>query len=124
MIINDLKLLDGAPCHCTTTPCLQFLNDKFENRVTSRRSEFIWPAHSPDLNPLDYWFWGQVEREVSSGSPESIESLKEVVERSARLMDVSLIRRAVGNINKRVELCAKKKGGHFESELKFYFDDE
>ena len=61
---------------------------------------------------------------MSSGSPESIESLKEVVERSARLMDVSLIRRAVGNINKRVELCTKKKVGHFESELKFYFDDE
>ena len=57
---------DGAPCHCTNR-CLQFLNDKFENRVISHRSEFIWPAHSPDLNPLDYWFWGQVEREVSSG---------------------------------------------------------
>ena len=39
-------------------------------------------------------------------------------------MDVSLIRRAVGNISKRVELCAKKKGGHFESELKFYLYDE
>ena len=61
---------------------------------------------------------------MSSGSTESIESLKEVVERFARLMDVSLIRRAVGNISKRVELCAKKKGGHFESQLKFYFNDE
>ena len=61
---------------------------------------------------------------MSSGSPESIDSLKEVVERSARLMDVNLIRRAVGNISKRVELCAKKKDSHFQSELKFYFNDE
>ena len=53
--------------------------------VISRRSEFIRPSQSPDLNPLDYRFWVQVKREVSSGSPENIESLKEVVQRSARL---------------------------------------
>ena len=41
---------------------MQFLNGKFENHVISRRSEFIWPAHSPELNPLNYRFWGQVEQ--------------------------------------------------------------
>ena len=39
-------------------------------------------------------------------------------------MDVSLIRRSVGNIGKRVEVCTYTKGGHFESELKFYFNDK
>ena len=28
-----------------------------ENRVISRGFPQSWRARSPDLNPLDYWFW-------------------------------------------------------------------
>ena len=30
-----------------------FLNDKFEGRVISRRTDHLWPGHSPDVIPLD-----------------------------------------------------------------------
>ena len=56
---------DGAPCHCTSAN-LKFLESKFHERVISRRSSFPWPAHSPDLSPLNYWLWNQLEQEVFS----------------------------------------------------------
>jgi hypothetical protein len=49
-------LQDGASPH-TTNQVMQFLEEKFQSRVISRKAEFEWPARSPDLNPLDYWFW-------------------------------------------------------------------
>lgn len=27
----------------------------------SLKTPFIWPLHSPDLNPLDYWFWSHMK---------------------------------------------------------------
>ena len=26
-----------------------------------------WPPHSPDLNPLDYYFWSEVQNKVFEG---------------------------------------------------------
>ena len=45
---------DGAAPHCSTE-CLAFLSEKFPGRIISRRMEHFWPAHSPDLSPLDFW---------------------------------------------------------------------
>ena len=46
---------DGAPPHCTTL-ATAFLLEKFRGRVISRGTHINWPAHSPDLNPLDFHF--------------------------------------------------------------------
>ena len=54
---------DGTPPHCTNV-ALQLLTEIFKGRVISRRSEIIWPAHSPDLNYLNFWFWGYVESQL------------------------------------------------------------
>jgi inhibitor of nuclear factor kappa-B kinase subunit alpha len=107
---------DGAPCHCTNN-ALRYLNDKFDNRVISRRSANPWPAHSPDLNPLDYWFWGYVESQVYIRRPRNIESLKRVVEEVAYELDAHSIKNAVGNFTRRLEMCFERNGAHFEAEL-------
>ena len=54
---------DGAPPHCARA-CLDFLSEKFPDRVISRRTETPWPACSPDLSPLDFWFWGDMEQKI------------------------------------------------------------
>ena len=48
---------DGARPH-TTNMVLDWLATKFGNRIISNHSARIWPPRSPDLSPLDYWFWG------------------------------------------------------------------
>ena len=48
---------DRDPPHCTNV-ALEFLEEKFPNRVMSRCSNRSWPARSPDLNPMDFFVWG------------------------------------------------------------------
>jgi len=51
---------DGATPHCSNAS-LEYLNSYFPgDRLTSRHTEHLWSAHSPDLCPLDYFLWGYV----------------------------------------------------------------
>jgi len=52
---------------------------KFCGRAISRKAENPWPARSPDLNPLDYWFWGQMQQIVYGKSPSNLEDMKKIV---------------------------------------------
>ena len=53
-------LQDGAPPHCTDE-VQDWLRQNFGDRIISRRSSIPWPAQSPDLNPLVFWFWGRCQ---------------------------------------------------------------
>ena len=107
---------DGATCH-TSDKSLSGLKEIFGNRIISKRSEIEWPARSPDLNPLDYSFWGMAMKEVWDKNPKTIPELMEVVENFFSNLSEDLVRRTVANILKRAEKCRKNKGGHFENEL-------
>ena len=107
---------DGATPHCSNK-CMQFLQEKFPSRVISRRSDQPWPAHSPDLSPLDYWFWGEMQSIVYSKDPQTIEELKQVVNEAASRITEEKIRKAVNNFYRRLQKCKENGGGHFEAEL-------
>ena len=36
----------------------------FGNRIWSLQAELVWSPHSPDLAPLDFFFWGAAKAEV------------------------------------------------------------
>ena len=107
---------DGAPCHCSTD-ALEFLKQKFSNRVISRRTDCPWPARSPDLSPLDYWFWSIMEKAVYLQKPRNIPALKRVVEEAAQRVTEEEVRRAVASFSRRARLCSANMGAHFEAEL-------
>ena len=70
---------DGAPPH-VTTPVMDFLRLKFGDRIISRKSDHIWPPHSPDLSCLDFSLWSNISSKVWKAQPATIEQLREVVE--------------------------------------------
>ena len=109
---------DGAPAHCTAET-IAFLEQKFRNRVISRRSEngVNWPPYSPDLNPLDYFYWGYCMSEVFRQQPESIDALKNIIEEFTAEMSMEILRKSVTNLCKRCRLCIEAGGNHFESYL-------
>ena len=107
---------DGATPH-TTNQVMEFLHNKFHGRVISRKADFEWPPKSPDLNPLDYWFWGHCEAEVLRTKPTTLDELKEEVEAFCETVSGDVVEKSIMNIVKRIKYCAAEKGGHFEHKL-------
>ena len=70
---------DGDPAHCTTAT-REFLLNKFGGRVISL-TQIAWPAHSPDLNSLDFYCWALVQKEAYSAKPTTVDELINIVKR-------------------------------------------
>ena len=74
-------------------------------------------ASEPDLNPLDYHFWGAMLEvwtlQVISTQPVNIDELKKVD------MGPDSINKAILSFPKRLRACVKAGGGHFEHTLKW-----
>ena len=47
----------------------------------------MWPPSSPDLNSLDYYVWGVVERETNKHPHNTLDSLKAAIIRIMTHMD-------------------------------------
>ncbi|EZA55617.1 hypothetical protein X777_04243, partial [Ooceraea biroi] len=48
------------------------LNKAFPNKWIERRGSIEWPPRSPDLTPLDYFFWGYFKSKVRSTKPRNL----------------------------------------------------
>ena len=96
---------------------MEKLRGIFGDRLISNKAEIKWPARSPDLNPLDYAFWGMAMQKVYKDNPQTLDELMGCVENFFHTLPEEIIRNSVSNILKRAELCVKNKGDHFESEL-------
>ena len=74
----------------------------------------MWPPSSPDLNPLDFGIWGNVERKACSTPHPNVESLKAAVEKEWADMDEDFIKKTCQAFRPRIEAMIKAEGGHFE----------
>lgn len=104
---------DGATCH-TTKNNLSFLLDKFGGRVISNKTDVTWPPNSPDLNTLDFFFWGYVQQEVYRVKPATINDLKIVLEDFIAGIDEDMIKKSCASARKRFEMIIKEGGRRFE----------
>ena len=96
---------------------------RFQSSTQVRR-EFIkhknlkGPACSPDLNPLDYYFWGMASYEVYQTNPETLLDVMEAVTAVCAIVGSPQVKKSVRNIRKRLEKCAQQDGGHFQHLVK------
>lgn len=51
---------DGAPAHFSHS-AREHLNQMFPDKRIGQGGPVAWPAHSPDLTPLDFFLWGHVK---------------------------------------------------------------
>ena len=54
----------------------QSLNHTFPDRWIGRDGPTSWPPQSPDITPLDFFFWGYVKEQVFQESIQDIAYLK------------------------------------------------
>ena len=71
----------------------------------------IWPPNSPDLNPLDYFFWNEVEDELKTKSFNNVHELAQKIKECVKKISLKSIQDAIDNFRSRVYQVGKNFGG-------------
>ena len=83
-------------------------------KKTAKISTITYPRYSPDLNPLDFFLWNEVERkmgEQKAPANEKAEAYKCRLRRTAMRIPQAVIRKALNNIKTRARAVVEAKGG-------------
>jgi hypothetical protein len=94
----DYFMQDGATAN-TVTYSINVLNEVFENRLISCG---LWPARSPDLNPCDFYLWGNLKDKVSSNNPHTLIELKQSIRETIPSIEVSELKLVPNKLFKRL----------------------
>jgi len=100
---------DGTPAH-TSHLVQNWLSDNMEMFW----SKEFWPANSPDLNPMDYYVWGVVERVINKLRHPNVTSLQTAIKAAFVNMDKDALQRACQRFITRIETVIETKGDYIE----------
>ena len=110
---NMFLQLDGCPAHFAIH-LREHLNEEYTDRWIGRGSVFPWPARSPDLTVLDFYFWGRVKDPVFQSRPTTRNNMILRIQNAIRSLSRAEIETAVFSTRRRAELCLEQDGGHIE----------
>lgn len=109
---------DGASCH-TSAKTISYLKSVFGSRIISQNTDkLIWPPHSPDLNPLDYWFWATIRELIFHHNPKNKAQLKIIADQVCKRITATQVSKAIGDFEIRIRAVKELRGAHFEPHLK------
>lgn len=110
---------DGAPAHFSRV-AREYLDRRFGNSWIGRGGPVPWPARSPDLNPLDFSFWGFMKNEVYAVEIHNEEQLWiRIMESADRFRNnPGIFQRCRQSLRRRMEKCIEVQGQQFEHLLK------
>ena len=101
---------DGCPAH-DARAVREHLNMVYPNRWIGRLGPILWPPHSPDLNPLDFFYWGCLKEKVYKEQVTSIEQLRTRIQTAAREISASgYARRIKRSFIRRCRACIAANG--------------
>lgn len=95
---------DGDPKH-RSNKAISWL----DTNVPSYIPPDHWPPYSPDLNPIEN-LWAIMQDRVSARNPRSIQSLKRVIKEEWDNLDISLLRKLVDSMPRRISAVLKNRG--------------
>ena len=74
----------------------------------------MWPANSPDLNPMDYCIWGMMQERVYRILIRDTDDLRQRLVETWAEFQQSVVDDAIDQGRRRLEACVHAEGGHFE----------
>ncbi len=74
----------------------------------------FWPPSSPDLNPLDYYVWGVVERDANKAAHPNLDSLRAAIKHAMANLDRTHLENACLRFRSRIEAVIEAEGGWIE----------
>lgn len=101
---------DGCPAHYAVS-VRNYLNNEYPDRWIGRLGPMLWPPRSPDLNPLDFFYWGCIKEKVYDKSVNTIEELRARIQEAARKI-LPLLGKS--SFIRRCRACIAARGEHFE----------
>ena len=81
--------------------------------VLANSALFLWPPRSPDLTPLDFFFWGFVKCKVYKG-PLPVDGLKDRIRPTLALVTVQILKKVFGDMTRRLKKTTQVKGRNFQ----------
>lgn len=118
LLRNDIYFQqDGAPPHYARNVRF-YLDETFPNRWIGRRGRIEWPARSPDLTPLDFFFWGYVKSVVYKTKPNTLAELEERIRDVAGRITPQSLQNVQRGFIDRLGYCQAAEGLHFEHLIK------
>jgi hypothetical protein len=109
---------DGAPAHFHIG-VRDYINARFPHRWIGRNGPVSWPARSPDMTPLDLFFWGHMKSLIYETPVESEEDLvARIAVASADIAEMpGLFANIRHSLRRRYQTCINVRGRHFEQLL-------
>ena len=101
---------DSAPAH-KARKTQHWISTHFPDFITPQE----WPPYSTDLNPMDYSVWSILEARACSKPHRNLEALRRFLLEEWDKISEEEVRTIAKNFTKRLRLCIKAKGSHFET---------
>ena len=109
---NWIFVQDSAPSHQSN-----LVHDFIKKTLKRRFVKCVeWPPSSPDVNPLDYFFWNLVKTKVYQGSAGEPFSLEEELKAKIKAVwkgcatDLKPLRKAIKQFVPRLRAAEEKQG--------------
>lgn len=110
---NMFYMHDGAPAHFARN-VREWLDEHFPNRWIGRGGPILWPARSPDLNPLDFFVWGFIKDKVYATPPQNADEVRGRINAAVLEITPERLERVIQTIPRRLQLCLQTDGHQFE----------
>lgn len=110
---------DGATPH-KTKAVFQCIEEHFSKRVIAQDypsrcgGGMDWPPYSPDLNPCDFFLWGNLKDKVYRQNPLTIEELSTAISREIQSIDKKTLKTVIEGFENRLYAIIDKEGAHIE----------
>lgn len=105
---------DGCPAHYAR-PVRDYLDEEFPGRWIGRLGPILWPARSPDLNPMDFFYWGFLKENVYFKPIETVENLRDRINGAAETCNrLHKARFVTRSFIRRCRTCIRAGGAQFE----------
>lgn len=108
---------DGASPHFSVD-VRNYLNEVFQDRWIGRRGTIEWPARSPDLSPLDFFFWGHLKNIIYKTKPDNLDELRNRILLTAHQITNQQLRNSISAFYNRLGYCQIEEGRQFEHLIK------
>ncbi|KAJ4436638.1 hypothetical protein ANN_16769 [Periplaneta americana] len=100
---------DGAPPHYALH-VTDHLNECFHQRWIGRGGPTAWPLRSPDLIPLDFFFWGYIKDIVYKTVVADLEDLRRRIVAACATVTPEMLRNTWQEPEYRLDICRATRG--------------